>query len=441
MHTILAFSQQRLQLWNLVPLAILWLTIHLLFAWNVPGDDLSSGYIAARLLDTAGESRLYAHDPVNFHEVDDPFWLETAQASKFTGFLHPYVQIPLWAHLIKPLADITDFPTFNRLFLGINLLALFSIVVLTIKLWCRVFDTPLALSTILTLFSFSAPVRYTIELNQTHPIFIALVLVAVWLGKRHRDGWAGMALAFATIIKVTPGLIAIYWLCTGRWRAFGAFVVSMAAFVGLSAIIADLTTNLAFVSNLQRLSGLTLVAFNNQSIVAWLTSYTVSWDKQFSWKVVAIPSAVHTLSQVMALTAFASVIWIFMKKKLAAEQFDRWGISAVLIIATVTPALAWTHYSILLVIPLLIMFHDALQSRQTLLITVAALIALLNYPPFAVEPISITVYDFSLLRSHLFSAGIAFVALLYSATIAERVAAPINRLLAPPESQTRNVPT
>jgi hypothetical protein len=64
---------------------------------GAPGDDLSSSYIACRLLSSGSSSHLYDFHPELFHVVNSAAWVKTAADAQFQGFLHPYVQTPLWA--------------------------------------------------------------------------------------------------------------------------------------------------------------------------------------------------------------------------------------------------------------------------------------------------------------------------------------------------------
>ena len=63
-----------------------------------------------------------------------------------------------------------------------------------------------------------------------HLVLIALVAGVVALAARRPYG-AGAAFAVATALKLSPGLFGVWLLATRRWRAFAAYVVTLAVLV------------------------------------------------------------------------------------------------------------------------------------------------------------------------------------------------------------------
>ena len=67
----------------------------------------------------------------------------------------------------------------------------------------------------------------------TNVFVLAAIAAHLALYRRGRDGWAGVALAGAICLKMTPALFAVYWLYQRNWRLLGGLAGSLAAMVVL----------------------------------------------------------------------------------------------------------------------------------------------------------------------------------------------------------------
>ena len=64
--------------------------------------------------------------------------------------------------------------------------------------------------------------------NQTAVLVLLLVVVAYVLLEKRHDGWAGLALAAACLIKLLPALFVVWLALKRRWRAVAVAVVAAA---------------------------------------------------------------------------------------------------------------------------------------------------------------------------------------------------------------------
>src|SRR3954470_22039545 len=97
-------------------------------------------------------------------------------------------------------------------------------------------------------------------------------MLAILLVQRQRPATAGAALAFASLIKILPIALAVYWFITGRRAAAvwtGIFLIALAA---LSLAVLDPALNAEFIHRLVEISGIVVMGNNNQSFTAWLLS-------------------------------------------------------------------------------------------------------------------------------------------------------------------------
>ncbi|OPX23748.1 MAG: hypothetical protein B1H04_03380 [Planctomycetales bacterium 4484_123] len=65
----------------------------------------------------------------------------------------------------------------------------------------------------------------------TNLFVLGLLAVHLWLYRRGRDGWAGVVLALAVCLKMTPALFGLYWLYQRNWRLLGGLVAALAVMV------------------------------------------------------------------------------------------------------------------------------------------------------------------------------------------------------------------
>jgi alpha-1,2-mannosyltransferase len=94
--------------------------------------------------------------------------------------------------------------------------------------WSRWFVVALAVPLVLAM----EPIREALGWGQIGPFLLALVLADVAALRAGRR-WAGVGIGLATAIKVTPGLLLVYLLLTGRWRPAA---VAVCTFLGATLL-------------------------------------------------------------------------------------------------------------------------------------------------------------------------------------------------------------
>lgn len=379
--------------------AILFSLIGWLLWRSSPGDDLSSGYIACRLLAQGESEALYVHHPALFHVVNDPRWTATALKAGFSGFLHPYVQTPLWAAALLPLCTTLSFPIFSSIFVLIACLSTAFIILLAIRpVQNRVGQAVIAAIVFIWL-SCSAPYQYSLFLAQTHALLMLLAIAAFFLERCNRPFSGGALLAVAAAVKITPVFFILYWVLTGRWKAAIASLIGITALTAASFALTGVSLNLAYFSELQRISTVLLVAFNNQSFAAAVMGVTY---RQYiaSWEILPLPALFKVLSPSLSVGCVA-----------LAALFQRRGasgtlvLSVVLLSATLFSPIAWTHYFFILAVPVVALLADSLERRHVWPAGAAVLIMVLCIPPIAVDAVSAQPSAFGLTRS-VFLAGL-----------------------------------
>ena len=186
--------------------------------FSSPGADLSSSYYGCRLLATYQDEHIYSRDPVNYDRVGDPVWDHLAARTGFSAvrILHPYVQTPLWAFALRPLCTTLAFPAFNDIFLFLLAFSLVGTIWLVARFWAPRTFHPGWIALICAALYLTEPYKYAFMLTQTHMIFVLLTAAALLLAQRGAPIWAGLLLAAAAAIKITPAFCFCTGLSTGK---------------------------------------------------------------------------------------------------------------------------------------------------------------------------------------------------------------------------------
>jgi hypothetical protein len=386
--------------------------------WRSPGDDLSSSYIGCRLVLEGRSEALYAHDPTLFHVVDDPAWKEAAHKGRFGGFLHPYVQTPLWAYVLQPACASLGFPWFRRLFLLLGLLSLCATYAWVARDWApRLRDWRWAAAS-LAVLGVSMPFIYAMWLTQTHALFIALSVFALVSADRGRSARAGTALAVAATVKLTPALLLVYWAARGQWRAVAWCLAASVALLLATLLAAGPQTLAAYVDSMKRVSNVLLLSFNNQSLpAAWAGRGAAG--ELWNWTIFPLAPGIKWLTTALSLLAVAA-------GGLIDRHPARRGIGAcvALVGMTVFAPIAWSHYYIVLLPAVMVLADRSLapadpgRAVRAALLSCAVLIVVLNLWPVALDPLHAGPAARGLVRSHFYSALLALAALAWLARVA-----------------------
>jgi hypothetical protein len=378
------------------------------FAWvlvrygGAPGDDLSSSYIGCRVIAEGKSAHLYDFNAVLFHVVDSAAWIATAAKARFNGFLHPYVQTPLWAWSLQPLCTNLSFRTFSFLFIAMNTVSLCILIETVARYWAPMFLLPLPLAALLSVTSLTTPFEYAMFLVQTHPIFLALAIGAIVAEERGKSRAAAGALALAAAVKITPGMLVLYWLMRGRYRAVAWFVGLSFALMAATILAVGPLTMIDYLKSLYRISNILLVSFNNQSLAAWLAYNDAMRAELETWRILPLSAGLKAISVIASVGVVGMAGWLSRSRR-------QHCVTATLALVALTAGspIAWTHYWLVLIPASMVL----LQYGGVAGAGAVAVVALLNVVPFAVDPLAPQLTTVSFVRGHLGAGIIAMAAL------------------------------
>lgn len=255
----------------------------------------------------------------------------------------PYLYPPLLAGLLSPLGGYSRETATNR-WAAFNYLLLIPIVMLLAGVTSPLPRAAVACAPAL-LLAFCLPLGFTIELGQAN-VLVLFLLVAAWLAwERDLPHAAAVALALATMIKLTPALPLIF-VCRQRPRT--AITALVCALV-ISAFYAGPTA--AF---LRVLPALAQPAQNfkatNQSLPAFIDRLFIPNPRVNG--IADAPAAAAALGIIGRLALLALFVLICRRPVRSRTQFQL-GFGLAILISLLLPRVTWVHHHVACVIPVL----------------------------------------------------------------------------------------
>jgi hypothetical protein len=298
-----------------------------------------------------------------------PVYADQAEAiARHTGITpdHPEETLPWNAH--PPAVTMLTLPFGKLNYRDAHLLwNLLTFPLFLVSLWLIVRELKLPLHIwspfpAVALLLVCGPVYFQLLLAQLNfPILFLMTLA--WVADRHgRLGWAGAALGVAAGLKLYPLFAFSYFFFSGRWKAI-------------------LTGAIAFLL----LNGMALLVFGAhefetyiREVIPSLMHYQSSWrnttlngfwlrlfDPDPQEKIVPLIAS-HTLGKatvmISRLMVVAVVAWVSWRAK-TIEGRDR-AYAATLVGTILVSPFAWTHYFILLALPLGLVWMRLPEGRQ-----------------------------------------------------------------------------
>ena len=380
---------------------------------HVFGDDLTSSYLGCQVLAAGEVSHLYSQNSEFFTDVNDPVWTRLeARAGMPPNSAHPYVQTPLWAYSLRPLCGHTSFTRFRQIALAATVFCLLLTMWLVARFWAPGLLHPAWLALLCVALFVFHPFAYAFHLVQTHILFVALTVLALVLARLGRPIPAGFALALAAAVKITPGFLLLYWLLTRQRKAAASFVVSFLALTLCTYVATGRAAMALYLREMAQTSNMLLVSYSNQSLAAWWMAHRYAAIELFRWKAYPIPGPVKAISLLLVVASAVAGGLLDRRAFRLRPASPPYGAVLAMIGATIFNPIAWAHYYILLLLPLMLLVDAARRGRKLLWGAFAAAIYLLNVYPFTYLSIG-QFTRVSLVRSEFYSGVLALAALAW----------------------------
>jgi alpha-1,2-mannosyltransferase len=326
-------------------------------------NDLSPVYVAASLTADGKAASLYDHHPYLFNIVPPGQFKETAARCGFTGTITPYVHLPLFAWLARPLLSI-PFSTAATIVLLCNVVAVVVSLFLILRL-AGLQSTLRWLCIAVIVCACSYPLRYGLRLGQTTPLVLLGITFLYYLNRSGHQKLSGLLLGLVISLKITPILFLCYFLIKKRWAVAVSTVITLLAIGTASVILAGWEINLTFLNNIMRLSGLSLASWNNQPIDGFLLRWKTGGLHLYDWHLLSIPWTLKAIKY--ALLAFVASLWFASLRQpmnTRDNHRDLLVFSLTLIISVMFSPIAWTHYLLFFIFPCLALVIGLMRDKK-----------------------------------------------------------------------------
>jgi len=196
-------------------------------AWYTPFTD-----------DPTIDSYSYFYGAMALAQGENPYDTAVLQrlAPDELGFVFPYLYPPVLALMWRPLLPLGPQGA-HAVVVGVSMLLT---ILNAFLLWGLIRPSRHAggwLIIFLLGLTVCGPLISSLRLGQVNVLLGTLVFGALVLERRDRSVGAGLLLALAVLIKITPLVFIIDFVVRGRWRSLLATLVFLAGLVGASALI------------------------------------------------------------------------------------------------------------------------------------------------------------------------------------------------------------
>jgi Glycosyltransferase family 87 len=202
----------------------------------------------------------------------------------------PYLYPPLPALLFIPLTAFS-FPVAADIFFAVNVVA-WLLCMLFVAREVRLLlgtslaareDAPprgmlagllanpaplVALAICAPLFFIGRPSVSTLGNGQINFLVLLPLACVPWLTRRGSERGVGVAIAIATMLKLTPGVLLVYLLLRGRWRALGAALIALAVLCALCLLVVGPHVFFAYPATVLQTGGANSSLANNEALFA-----------------------------------------------------------------------------------------------------------------------------------------------------------------------------
>ncbi|EAR49542.1 hypothetical protein OG2516_13946 [Oceanicola granulosus HTCC2516] len=315
-----------------------------------PSPDLHATWIAGELYAAGQTAQVYAGDAPLFTMRPSAGAEAYLAGIGHEGAAYPYVYPPLWAVVASWIAPHVPFAAAKLAANLVNPLLMAGMVALAARTAPRALPLPLLTLVGCAALLSSLPGAVALEQNQPQILVSFLVVAAIERARAGKPLTAGAALALAAAIKLTPALLCLLWLATGRRREAAAFVVAGGALGLLSIGLAGWPLHAAFlaeIDTIRRTVLSTLFTYGLDPILAHTffgdALTRISGDGALGWHVHAKPDAWAFASSAALLATLAGLaLWMRAQARGSGVDMLAWPVALVLL--TLLSPLAWGYH-------------------------------------------------------------------------------------------------
>jgi hypothetical protein len=324
---------------------VLWVLLLVLFRADAPSDFLAV-YMAGKAFAVGDFASVYG-PPVEMFSLDVPqSWAALAQQAGLDAeaTLYPYIYPPIWAALFGSSLSLLPPQSLYPPLYALNAALMVGTVALAWKasgakrgivLWLLI--GVLFLAT--TSFGFIA-----LRQGQWQILTSFLIVLSLERARAGAPHQAGIALAFATSIKLYPVLLVVLWLARrDQWRNIPSFAVTALLITGASLALAGVDLHMQFLDRIATISGSVLYTLLSYNLTVLLDGWTVDiMPEEIGIKLVT--PWVGTLNKVLLLASAAAVF--LAARRATPNQYYQCLVPIWLVAMSYFSPLSWSYHFI-----------------------------------------------------------------------------------------------
>jgi len=260
-----------------------------------------------------------------------------------------FVNLPIIALLFTPFTWFTV-KTATVVFLIFGYIATFFIAITLLKLSrARGYERLL----LLVLIAVSGPLDYNFWIgNITN--FVLLVLIAAFFAlDKKREFAAGVFFGVAGLLKLPLLLIPVYLLVKRRWKAVsGAAVITSSVLVSSLLLYGSDLHIYLLESCIIPLSERPISALNVQSLNGFLARILYPGSDVFSWDPFEVGTLFKNTRYIILVFIYGLTFLAVLMPSKDKSDTSNIDISLILLCALIVSPVSWTHYYMLLLLPI-----------------------------------------------------------------------------------------
>jgi hypothetical protein len=214
---------------------------------------------------------------------------------------------------------------------------------------------------------------------------LAGCVTGAWLLlRRRRDALAGVLVALATLIKLFPGLLIIYFLVRRRWWALGAWGATMVLGLLLTGLVFGFDDLITYHTEVmfRRPPSAQQGPIHNLSLLSVFDRFLVGGT--YLQPIVAVPLVAQVLKAATFLGVVLATMYALWRFAPTPHGIDH-GFAMVCVAFLLISPSTWGHALVMLIMPLVLLLADALRSEDWLLRrTLLPVFVLVSLPELAI---------------------------------------------------------
>jgi hypothetical protein len=193
-------------------------------------------------------------------------------------------------------------------------------------------------------------------------ILTAAVVILLLAQARRAEPVAGALLALVTMLKLYPGLLAVYLLLQRRWRILVGFVAASLALIVLSGLVVGWTKLWRYVTEILAVQTAAVPWPENQSFDGFLSRLVIPAAQTDWYTTIPFPAWTKLALYALDLIVLGVTYWALWRGRNTGRRFIL-GYAAVMPLIVLMWPTAWIHYQTLLLLPFAVLVF--LQAERT----------------------------------------------------------------------------